>query len=800
MSQTPPPSRIRRLFRFSVKALKYLSVLFLACLVVWSYGCGWLLFAPQKVTQRERLKILTGQSWDIEGPVSIRWNSYAVPFIEASTDYDLAYSLGVVHGHLRLAQIEFLRRVSQARLGESGSRFVASIDESLRVLDIGKVVPEIEAQLPDDTRRWLTRFVAGLNDYQNSITEFPREFRVMGWQPTPFTVRDILTIGRLASVDINIGWYFQWMRLKDEPKWAEFYARFQEIAGTSVTSFTEPDRGLEGLTMATSRAGSNSFVVAGDRTTSGAGMIASDPHVGMLLPNLWLLLGYKSPSHYAIGYSVPGVPIIGIGRNEKIAWGGTNMTSASSDLVVLNADTETKTESSKVKLRWWPDREVEHRVSPVGPLINDVPSFDLPEDAPRIAFRWRGHQVSDELTSFLRASQAQNFQEFHEAYRGYAVAGQNMLYADVEGNIGLVVAVELPARPRKIEELSVSDADPSSWVSEMREGEGVKWNPSPGEPFLVPEDVSNKWWSEMRGPLDLPAAYNPEDGFIVSTNNLPVETDILIAKTFPNNNRASRLKNLLRNDAEVTTQTLAEIQTDIVSEEAARIAKLIAAPYTESADEKIKEAALSLRDWSGAYSPDSSEAVLLHFIAYHFIDSYYTEKFGEAFVPSLKRSPVGWRFIEADLANLSSEDGMLQTLEESIKAALKDAEEFPTWDDWFSSEARHFLSRLPVIGRQYPRASAIGQGSSTTVLKNQAPLRREPYTASFGSVARHISDLGDLDENYFVTFGGNDGWLGSENMVDQVTLWNKRQYIKFPMRRDSIKQTHPIETTLTRQP
>ena len=94
----------------------------------------------------------------------------------------------------------------------------------------------------------------------------------------------------------------------------------------------------------------------------------------------------------------------------------------------------------RIKVRWWRDRPVTVRDSPLGPIVSDAPLVSE-HNLPRVALKWRGHQPSDEITAFLRVNRARNWEEFIGAFYSYGVSGQNMLYADRQGNIGQVAAV-----------------------------------------------------------------------------------------------------------------------------------------------------------------------------------------------------------------------------------------------------------------------------------------------------------------------------------------------------------------------
>ena len=91
-------------------------------------------------------------------PVSICWDEHQIPFIEAKTDEDLATALGLIHAHLRLAQMELMRRIARGRLSELFGRRALATDQLIRTFDVARAVPQIMAALPQSTRLWLEAF------------------------------------------------------------------------------------------------------------------------------------------------------------------------------------------------------------------------------------------------------------------------------------------------------------------------------------------------------------------------------------------------------------------------------------------------------------------------------------------------------------------------------------------------------------------------------------------------------------------------------------------------------------------
>ena len=303
------------------------------------------------------------------------------------------------------------------------------------------------------------------------------------------------------------------------------------VAGTTGDGdAARAKRWLGGL----SKSGSNSVAVAASRTDTGSALMANDPHLGILVPNVWLIAGIKSPSYHAVGLMAPGLPIFAIGRNPRVAWGGTNMRAASSDLFDVSdvPAAEIAERSESIGVRWWFDSDVTVRETQWGPIITDVPLLaDM--GLPPLALKWTGHDASDEIGAMLAVSRAQSFAEFRAAFDDFAVPGQNMLYADVDGNIGRVMAVRLPGR----------DGPPAD--------------------IAVDTDLHDASWSAMRSAADLPHSYNPEAGYLVSANDRPPATDVPVGFFFSRDDRVDRMHALVAADDAVGVETLKALQQDV---------------------------------------------------------------------------------------------------------------------------------------------------------------------------------------------------------------------------------------------
>ncbi|MFQ5972520.1 MAG: penicillin acylase family protein [Alphaproteobacteria bacterium] len=730
-------------------------------------GCAVLTPLPRETSLEDRLAVFPTQDLPLEGAVVIHWNDHQVPFIEATTDRDAAFALGLVHAHLRLGQMAVMRRIAQGRLAEIVGPIAADIDLTLRIIDFGRAAPTIVARMPADTRAWLDAFVAGVNHYQASVAALPHEYRLLGLEREPWTAADVMTVGRLASTDVNWFIWFRLLRLRDRPDWPALWSELLDMGTASIPSYGdgagEDVDALTRLLAGVGKSGSNSLAVGASHSATGGALIATDPHLSVSLPNLWLLVGYKSPSYHTVGLMIPGIPFVAVGRNPRIAWGGTNLRAASSDLfdLALLGDAAITAREERVGQRWWFDRRVTLRDSELGPVISDSPQFAL--DGP-VALRWLGHRPSDELTAMLGVNRAGDWDEFRAALDGFALSSQNMIYADADGHVGQLMAVHLPRRP----------------------------NGRP--PDLVLPPTRARAWDRIVTASELPQVFDPPEGFIASANNRGALADVPIGYFFSSNDRIVRLTELLRNDgAPVTPEDLMALQRDVYMHSAVRLRDEMAAHMDDAvlSDHGRRVAAL-VSAWDGHYAAESPGALAFEQVAVRLararIEPFRLSAYGTAgrlfdsLADDLRTAPPG-------------ETGPALTA--ALEAAAPAVERFGVWGEMHRLRLAHSLGNVPVIGRRYRFGDVPAGGSSSTVMKTAHPLTEDRHNTSFGANARHVSDLSDPDANYFVLLGGQDGWFNSSTFLDQFELWQRGDYIQMPLRPQTVHATFGHRMTLT---
>ncbi|HEX2943216.1 MAG TPA: penicillin acylase family protein [Rhodopila sp.] len=715
---------------------------------------------PDSIDLRARLAAIPRGGLPLRQPVAVYWNSQQVPFIEASSDHDLAVALGVVHVHLRWAQLELMRHVVHGRLSALIGPFGLGMDRMLRTLDLPKAVPAIAAALPEETRAWIEGFVAGMNHAVAHLPSVPAEFRLLGLSRAPWTFEDVLALTRLAAFDVT---WMVWLALLPGRTLEPVTTLWRRLLGEDATFDIGDTRHTNGAAarlhaalMRFARVGSNSWAVAPSRSASGAAWMANDTHLSPLLPNLWLLAGYRSPSHHAAGLMVPGVPAILVGRNPWIAWGGTNLHAASSDLFDIAdlPDSAITSRVERIKVRGIGYRSITVRDSTYGPVISDLPR--LRKRGGRFALRWMGHRPSDEITGLLGMNRARDWDSFQSALNYIGVPGQNILFAGADGRIAKAMAAHLPMRP-----------------------------PSPTLSPLLPRSAAAAWDTTLRS-RDLPMTVDPPEGFVASANNRPPAADTLVGYFFSSDQRIERIRTLLAAEAKVDFGLLARMQRDAYVPAALplrdRLVHLLRAQRSKAASHLADQ----LQAWDGQYDADTEQPLIYEVLLYHL-------GLGLRGKRTLRLYSSVWntRGLLARDLEAAPTQRLRQAMRRAVPQAVRAVRRFRTWGAMHRLEPRHVMAGIPLLGRFYRFGDWGASGGSDTVMKTAHGLTARRHHATLASTARHLSDMSDIDHNWFVLLGGQDGWIGSTTLVDQTVLWRQGKYIQVPLRTETIARTFP---------
>jgi len=697
-------------------------------------GCSTFWTKPEPKTLQQRLEDFSTKNWKNKGQVEVYWNKAMVPFVHAEKDEDVPYALGRLQAHLRWGQLEILKRMAQGRLSEmAGPFYLPEFDHVLRLINIKESARLSYEGLKSHHKKWLDRFTQGLNDAMDGARSLPPEFSFFKMKKETWTSVDVMSVSRLAALE-----------------------RFIKDGERSIATIGDGDAfGRNQIWTSLSRSGSNSFVVHGDRAQSGSALIANDPHLGIFAPNVWILAGYQSPNHHAVGLMFPGAPVINIGRNPNIAWGGTYMRTLSSHLFETEDSEVVKSRDERIKIRGWFDKKVKVRETEKGPILTDVDRFKgkIP-----LALSWVGQKSTDELGAYLDASQSKNWDEFRKAFVNFGVAGLNLTYADQKGNIGYLPAAQLPVLKK------------------------------PKEYFQLVKSKSNGI-SGYKKTLDFPYSYNPKKGYLASANNMPFRTNPPLSLVNSQGDRMSRFNERLQNSSQWTVNELKNLQQDTFSQIGFRLKEKFVPILHKALKSKDKGYLSSLKEWDGHYDADSPGPALFEILAWNLAKPIFSRSVANVNLRKTLYQSDMWRDFLWDKWNQMKGEDQEKMLTKAWRQSQNAFAKYKNWGEMHPVTVQSPMGMAPFVGKKFRWKTFPSNGGTTTIHKAAFKPGSKKKKVGYGAQSRHISDMGNLDENYFVLLGGNDGWAGSPAIADQVDLWAEGEYLKVPLSAKGVKET-----------
>ena len=460
-----------------------LLLLVTAALVAWTY-------AQRVLPQAEGSLVLPGA----KAPLQILRDANGIPTIRAASVRDAMYGLGVAHAQDRLWQMETHRRIGAGRLAEAFGEAALDTDRFLRVLGVRRVAAAQWAAASPASREALQAYADGVNAVIANLKARPPEFLVLGLQPEPWTPEDSLAWAIMMAWDLGANWHTELIRLRlalkmpqtriDQllppnpgdavPRTMDYAAFYRGLKLDGQQALAEPallqllavapESGLEGT-------GSNSWVLAGSRTTTGKPLLANDPHLKLSTPALWYFARLEAPGLDVAGATMPGLPGVVMGQNQRIAWGFTNTGPDVQDTYLerIHPDDPAQyqtptgwarfeTRQEVIRVKGQPDVTVTVRSTRHGPVLSDAVLAGLGDDsrstlgpkakpAYALALRWTGLDTdNDIIATSLQFNMAGSVDAFIAASRGWRVPMQNMAVADADGRIALVSPGRVPQR------------------------------------------------------------------------------------------------------------------------------------------------------------------------------------------------------------------------------------------------------------------------------------------------------------------------------------------------------------------
>ena len=747
--------------------------------------------------------------------VTVTRDGHGVPTIEAAGLEDLFFAQGYVTAQDRLWQMDVLRRFGGGELSEILGEDLLKVDREQKVLGLRAAATKaLETASPRD-RSFFEAYARGVNAYISSrVHNLPIEFRILGYAPTQWKPEDSLVIANEMVKDLNYHYFYDALaREKILTKLgpdltADLYVNRSwhdrpptvmredlnppENAGDSDEEDNEdsPDNSVtqkvpawlenaatEGLPVN----GSNDWVVSGTHTVTGKPLLSNDMHLGHQMPNLWYEAHLHAGNLDVAGVTLPGMPYVIVGHNQRIAWGFTNVGPTVTDVYIENfnaqgayqtpggwAQPEHRTEVIHVKGK--PDVNVDVRITRHGPIVTEIVSG---ETRP-LALRWT---LYDSLhIPFLEVNEAQNWQDFRRAFSQLDAPGQNVVFADVDGNIGYQTTGKVPIRAAGDGSLPVSGADNAhEWTSYI--------------PFEK-----------------LPSIYNPPSGIIGTANgritpdNYPNSVSMEWAAPW----RTERIYRVLESGRQFSMADMLALQNDVHSEAEQFAAErfVYAVDHATKPSARAKQAADLMRSWDGRMLASSAAPTIAENSILELRRLLLEPKLGSAPADSKQADTVlNWKTYSWEMRSVWLENILLHrpkrwlpeafpNYDELLTAAVDAAVNGPTvpkdlaswrWGAFNAIEIQHpILGKIPLIKRWSGPGVQEQSGSGDTV---------KAVTRHHGPSERFTANLADLDQSTLNTVTGQGGNFLSPYYMDQWKAWYEGTTFTLPFSAKAVEAT-----------
>ncbi len=392
----------------------------------------------------------------LDAGVAILRDERGVPHVRAADDHDLYFAEGYAQGSDRLFQLDLTRRYAYGTLAEVLGRKALRYDELQRAADIAGIARRQERALPPRIRAVLAALSAGINAAM-ATQPLPVEFRMLLYRPAPWTPRDSLAVSIVASLELADPWHDVFAR---DAAWRRdarcFAARFPlSDARYDVTVRGDPTwrkpgdtpSGCAGESLAAhlpARAiGSNAWAAGGARTRGGRPLIANDPHIDLTIPGIWYLVDIESPHVHAAGATIPGVPGVVLGHNERIAWASTNGQMTTASIFAAGRLDPARWVTERFRVRFSRDVRL--------PYYRTAREFSVPDenDPSAVALvRWPVYSATrSTIETALELDSARSVSGALRVLAGYRGSPQNFIVAERDGRVAYHVAGLIPNDP-----------------------------------------------------------------------------------------------------------------------------------------------------------------------------------------------------------------------------------------------------------------------------------------------------------------------------------------------------------------
>ncbi len=751
----------------------------------------------------------------LEEEVDVHYDEFGIPHIYAQDIGDAYKALGYVHAKDRLWQMDLIRRIAPGRLSELFGEAMLENDKFFRTVSLAEQskmeAERFQKEAKGDLRKLVMGYVEGVNAYIDHGSE-TIEHKLIGVQMEPFTIEDVYNVIGYMSFSFSVAHRTEPIMDYILSEYGSDYLNELDVhvapGSEFIKSEISPDYSPLSLYIddlfeelpAPELIGSNSWVIAPEKTKTNSVIFANDPHIGYSQPSVWYEAHITTPSFELYGYHIAGFPIAQIGHTRHHAIGLTMFENDDVDYYREKTNPENANqywakdqwlsyESRKeiIKVKDGEDVEVSIRSTRHGPVISDVVEH-IDNDDP-VSMWWTYQKFPLRL---LEASQkiimSESMEEAREGASLLHAPGLNVMYGDVDGNVAWWACAKLPKRPAHVNSKLILDGASGA------------------------DDIT-----EYYDFNDNPQAVNPAQGFVYSANNQSVGTDsTLHPGYYLPEDRARRIVKLLESKDDWTTDDVKRMLLDVTSENALEIrTSLVGAIHTDALNDQEIKALEIVSNWKGAFDVDEVAPSIYIKWLYHTLHMMMGDELGDRFevfngTHVMKRSvqPMfasvnspWWDDVSTTSVKESRSDIVMKAfqltmsqLENQLGASMSEWK----WGSVHTLEHAHAFGTNETL-KPYFNVGPFELSGATDVINNQQYTLSDDgtYETKAGPSSRRAINMADLEsDSWSILPTGQSGNVMSPHYKDQAEMFINGEFRRQLMNKEEIISSSKHHTKL----
>ena len=745
---------------------------------------------------------------NIQKETTVYFDDFGVPHIYASSQKDAMAALGYVHAQDRLWQMELLRRIAPGRLSEMFGSKLLKTDQFFAGLGIDENSEKAIAQLDKNSEAYqlAMAYIDGINQYMEE-GKTPIEFQILGLKKDKFTLKDVYNIFGYMSFSFAMAQKTDPLLTDIQNKLGSEYLKDFGLDGSLGTTqiknfdgktieYAEISKSVASLldnSPVPAFIGSNSWVIAPQKTKNGKVLFANDPHIAFSQPCTWYEAHIIVPDYEIYGYYLAGTPFPLLAHNRNYAFGLTMFENDDLDMFQEEDNPNDKNQYKTangfqnytirkeiIKIKDSSDVAFEVRETQHGPIMNDL--LDGIKGVKPVAMSWIYTQQKNQiLESVYSLSHSIKLENFRKGVSLIAAPGLNIMYGDAKGNIAWNTSGKLYKLDKSVNSNFILNG--TNGIDDKKEFQDFSKNPH---------------------------AINPSWNYIYSANNQPEAVDdYLYPGYYLPQDRAKRISSLLQPENNWTKEDVAKMLNDNTSAITPSItANLIAALDSKAFSGNEKQVISILKKWNGSNNLKDIAPTIYQKWIYQYLKNTFQDELGETDFNMLLSTHIVKQIIEPQSRNENSvwwdnvatknkKETRAEILNKSFHEAIvalenqlgKDVNSW-TWNRVHTLEHQHPLGQVAALRGVFNVGSFEVPGA-TEVINNLFFnfTNTGEYQVKGGPSTRRVIDFSDIENSMSILPTGQSGNPFSKHYNDQAEMYNTGKFRKMKLNKEEIIKT-----------